>query len=212
VFVEVDHGPFIFDDNIFLSSLSLRDRSQGGAYAHNLFSGALELLPYDSRQTPFLKAHSTAIAGFHDNPPGDNRFYNNVFVRRADLSVYDKVPLPMMMEGNVFLDGARPSRFEQHPLVNADIDPGLRLIAKEDGLYLEIRMERAWIGTEPRKLVTSALLGRASIPDLPYEEADGSLVSIDVDYFGKLRSKSNPAPGPFEYPDQDDLMLKVAQQ
>jgi alpha-N-arabinofuranosidase len=210
VFVEVDHGPFIFDNNIFLSSLSLRDRSQGGAYVHNLFNGALELLPYDSRQTPFLKAHSTAIAGFHDNPPGDNRFYNNVFVQRADLSVYDNVPLPMMMEGNVFLDGAKPSRFEQHPLVKADFDPGLRLISKEDGLYLEIKLERSWIDTEPRKLVTSALLGRAAIPDLPYEEADGSSVSIDFDYFGKARKKSNPAPGPFEYPSQGNLMLKVA--
>jgi alpha-N-arabinofuranosidase len=211
VFVEVDHGPFIFDNNIFLSSLSLRDRSQGGAYVHNLFGGALALLPYDSRLTPFLKAHSAAIAGFHDNPPGDSRFYNNVFVRRADLSVYDKVPLPMMMEGNVFLDGAKPSRFEQHPVVKTDIDPGLRLIPKKDGLYLAIKLKKAWIDAEPRRLVTSALLGRASIPDLPYEEADGSSVSVDLDYFGKARNKSNPAPGPFEYPSRGDLMLKVAQ-
>jgi alpha-N-arabinofuranosidase len=114
------------------------------------------------------------------------------------------------MEGNVFLDGAKPSRFEQHPLVKADFDPGLRLISKEDGLYLEIKLERSWIDTEPRKLVTSALLGRAAIPDLPYEEADGSSVSIDFDYFGKARKKSNPAPGPFEYPSQGNLMLKVA--
>jgi alpha-N-arabinofuranosidase len=212
VFVEVDHGPFIFDNNIFLSSLSLRDRSQGGAYVHNLFGGALELLPYDSRQTPFLKAHSTAIAGFHDNPPGDNRYYNNVFVQRADLTIYDKAPLPMMMDGNVFLDGARPSRFEQHPVVKTDFDPGLRLIPQEDGLYLEIKLERTWTDTETRKLVTSALLGRASIPNLPYEEADGSSVSIDFDYFGKARNKLDPTPGPFEYPDQGDLMLKVAQK
>ena len=81
VFVEVDHGPFLMDNNFFLSRLSLVDLSQGGAYAHNLFAGSIKLLPYDSRQTPFLKAHSTDVAGYHDNPNGDDRFYNNIFVR-----------------------------------------------------------------------------------------------------------------------------------
>ncbi len=81
VFVEVDHGPFLFDNNLFLSPLSLRDNSQGGAYVHNLFAGAIKMLPFDSRQTPFLKAHSTEVAGFHDNPRGDDRFYNNLFVQ-----------------------------------------------------------------------------------------------------------------------------------
>ena len=74
VFVEVDHGPFLMDNNLFLSPLSLRDNSQGGAYVHNLFAGAIKLLPFDSRQTPFLKAHSTEVAGFHDNPNGDDRY------------------------------------------------------------------------------------------------------------------------------------------
>ncbi len=209
VFVEVDHGPFLFDNNILLSPLSLTDNSQGGAYAHNLLAGAVEMLPFDSRQTPFLKAHSTAMGGFHDNPRGDNRYYNNVFVRHADLSVYDSVPLPMTMEGNVFLNGAKPCRFEEHPLVNADFDPGLQLAAKAGGLYLEIKFDQGWIDERARKLVTSALLGRAAIPDLPYEQPDGSAIRIDTDYLGKSRSESNPSPGPFERPGQGDLQIKV---
>ena len=80
VFVEVDHGPFLMDNNLFLSASTLVDRSQGGAYVHNLFAGAIKLLPYDSRQTPFLKPHSTEVAGYHDNPNGDDRYYNNLFV------------------------------------------------------------------------------------------------------------------------------------
>lgn len=39
LFVEVNHGPFLIDHNIFLSAISLADWSQGGAYAHNLFAG-----------------------------------------------------------------------------------------------------------------------------------------------------------------------------
>jgi len=39
LFVEVDHGPFLVDNNIFLSPTALLVVSQGGAYAHNLIAG-----------------------------------------------------------------------------------------------------------------------------------------------------------------------------
>ena len=39
--------------------------------------------------TPFHKAHSTEVAGLHNNPCGDDRYYNNLFVQRGDLSPYD---------------------------------------------------------------------------------------------------------------------------
>ena len=80
--------------------------------------------PYDARQTPFHKAHSTELAGMHDNPCGDDRYYNNLFVGRGDLSVYDAAPLPVWMEGNVFLKGAKPSKHELRPVVRADSRPG----------------------------------------------------------------------------------------
>jgi alpha-N-arabinofuranosidase len=209
VFVEVDHGPFLFDNNLFLSSVSLRDNSQGGAYAYNLFAGAVRVNSYDGRLTPFLKAHSTEVAGLHDNPHGDDRFYNNLFVQRADLSVYDGETLPMWMDGNVFLDGAKPSKFDKDSTVAADSDPRLQLDSKPDGLYLEMRFDKKWIDQVARKLVTTALLGKAVIPDLPFEQPDGKSVRINTDYFGKKRNESNPTPGPFERPGQGDLTLKV---
>lgn len=209
IFVEVDHGPFVVDNNIFLSPVSLRDRSQGGAYVHNLFAGAVKLLPFDNRQTPFLKAHSTAIAGFHDNPLGDDRYYNNLFVQSADLSQYDNAQLPVWMNGNVFLKGARPSKYESHPIVKPDCDPELHLIGKGDGLDLEIKFDKAWADVQMHKPTTTALLGRAAIPNLPYEQADGSPIHVSSDYFGKGRSNSNPTPGPFENPGNGDLVLKV---
>jgi alpha-N-arabinofuranosidase len=209
VFVEVDHGPFLFDNNLLLSSLSLNDNSQGGAYAHNLFSGSINMRPYDSRQTPFLKAHSTAVAGYHDNPRGDNRFYSNLFVQHADLSAYDNTPLPMTMEGNVFLDGAKSAEHEKDSLELPNFDPETKLETRPGGLYLEIKFAPAWIEGRQRKLVTSAMLGRAVIPDLPYELPDGAPIRIDTDYLGKSRSESNPTPGPFELPGQGIQSIKV---
>lgn len=209
IFVEVDHGPFLIDNNLLLSSVSLHDNSQGGVYVHNLFAGAVRVNNFDGRQTPFLKPHSTQVAGFHDNPHGDDRFYNNVFVQRADLSVYDTQKMPMDMDGNVFLDGARPSKFDRHAVVEPDFDPGLHLLPEPGGLFLKMRFDKSWIRQEPRQLVTTALLGKAVIPNLPFEQPDGKPIRIDTDYLGKKRNPSNPTPGPFEHSGTGDLNIKV---
>jgi alpha-N-arabinofuranosidase len=94
-------------------------------------------------------------------------------------------------------------------VVEPEFDPGIRLDGKADGQYLEIKFDPAWTGERKRNLVTTFLLGKAAIPDLPYEQPDGSPIRVDTDYFGKSRSKSNPTPGPFENPGQGALTLKV---
>jgi len=208
LFVEVDHGPFLVDNNIFLSPTTLLSLSQGGAYVHNLMAGALRTNPYDARQTPFHKAHSTEVAGMHDNPFGDDRYYNNVFVQRADLSQYDQAPLPVWMDGNVFLNGARPSKQEKKPLVKPGFDPALRLLEKPDGYYLELAFDKAR-AERTCNLVTTERLGRAAIPNLPYERADGAPIRVNTDYFGRDRNELNPTPGPFENPGMGFLSLKV---
>lgn len=49
-------------------------------------------------------------------------------------------------------------------------------------------------------LFTTELLGKATIPDMAFENADGSPLAVDTDYFGKKRDAANPFPGPFETP------------
>jgi alpha-N-arabinofuranosidase len=209
MFVEVDHGPFLVDNNLFLSDNSVANRSQGGAYVHNLFAGAMSINQYDARQTPFLKIHETDVAGFHDNPRGDDRYYNNLFVQRADLSQYDDSKLPVWMDGNVFLKGAKPSKHEATPLVLPEFAPALKLVEKADGLYLEMKNDTVWNTERTRKMVTTELLGRAIIPNAAYEQPDGTRIRINTDYFGRSRNESNPTPGPFENPGRGDLKIKV---
>jgi alpha-N-arabinofuranosidase len=208
LFVEVDHGPFLVDNNIFLSPASLLSVSQGGAYVHNLVAGSLRMNPYDARQTPFHKAHSTELAGMHDNPYGDDKYSNNIFVKAADLSPYDRAPLAVMMEGNVFLDGAKPALFEKQPLLDKTFDPALKLVEGPGGFTLEFTFDKAWAG-RAHGLVTTERLGQAVIPNLPYERPDGTPLRIDTDFFGHGRNMANPTPGPFENPGTGPLRLKV---
>ncbi|MBE3098457.1 MAG: right-handed parallel beta-helix repeat-containing protein [Planctomycetes bacterium] len=211
LFVEVDHGPFLVDNNLFLSPTTLLDMSEGGAYVHNLMAGRIVPRSELRRSTPFHKPHSTEVAGLRNIVGGDDRYYNNLLVERGDLGGYDGARLPVWMDGNVFLKGAKPSKHEKDPLVKPEFDPAIKLVEKADGFYLEVTLDKAWAGEKTRKLVTTELLGKAAIPNLPYERPDGTPIRVSTDYFGKSRSETNPTPGPFENPGTGPLVLKVWQ-
>ncbi|MCU0871462.1 MAG: carbohydrate-binding protein [Pirellulaceae bacterium] len=209
LFVEVDHGPFLVDNNLFLSPTMVLSVSQGGAYVHNLALGGLNIHEYDGRLTPYHKAHSTELAGMHDNPRGDDKYYNNLFIERANFRNYNKVKMPVFMAGNVFLKGAKPCEQEKDALQKPEFDPEIRLVEKADGIYLDGNFDASWAKERTRRLVTTELLGKAVIPDLPYENRDGSPLKVSTDYFGKNRNEVNPFPGPFEISESGKQSLKV---
>jgi alpha-L-arabinofuranosidase len=207
LFVEVNHGPFVVDNNLFLSENALLDMSQGGAYAHNLYAGRVMLRPELGRETPYHPAHSTEVAGLHNIPGGDDRFYNNIFVGHNGLSEYDNAAQPVYMAGNVFLRGAAPSKHEETPRV-VEVDPELNVVEEENALRLQISVDDTWRDHQG-PLVTTDLLGRAKIPDLPYVNPDGTPLQIDTDYRGNKREAAQPAAGPFERLEPGKQTLKV---
>lgn len=226
LFVEVNHGPFLVDHNFFLSGNGLNDISNGGAYAHNLFAGRMIAWPND-RNTPYHKAHSTEIAGMETFPGGDSRYYNNIFISQREsvpwpdripkeldnqhylgLATYDSLGQPSFMAGNVFLGSAEPSRLEKNPVTDPEVEPGFKLEEKEDGWYLQLTFNESWL-EHKRPLVTSEMLGKAKIPNLPFEKPDGTPYQLDTDYFGKKRNSDNPAPGPFDEIKDGLMTIKV---
>ena len=215
LFMVVDHGPFLVDNNLFLSGVSLRDWSEGGAYVHNLMTGTISSRP-DGRSTPYHQAHATALAGMSNIKGGDNRFYNNILVGGGEpppaaefgLWVYDAREYPLQTGGNVYYNGARPYSKETNPLVPSGSDPKVRVVEEGDRVFVHFtagpELEQA-----VTTLVTTELLGKAAIPQLPYENPDGSPLTLDTDYFGAKRKAARPTAGPFEHPGQGDLKLKV---
>lgn len=99
VFVEVNHGPFVFDNNLLLSSDSIFNMSEGGAYVHNLISGRIRLRAELMRSTPFHAPHSTEVRGLSWIRGGDDRYYNNLFVGGNGLSAYDETCLDWLRHG-----------------------------------------------------------------------------------------------------------------
>jgi hypothetical protein len=227
LFVEVDHGPFLVDNNLFLSNISLFDMSEGGAYAHNLMTGQIVSRPEPRRLTPYHPAHSTAVAGLVHIKGGDNRFYNNIFVGRGEsaadarkrsknaehvagygLWVYDGREFPLHTGGNVYHRGARPYGKEASPQVVRGSDPKVRVVEVDGSIRVLLHVGPQWKQTGTT-LVTTKLLGKALIPQLAYENADGSHLAVDTDYFGKPRNQANPMAGPFENPGTGEVSLKA---
>ena len=231
IFLEVDHGPMLISNNIMLSKTSLLMNSSGAAFVHNIFGGTMEVIPYDSRLTPYHKPHSTEVAALHDNPGGDINFINNLFVSNGNARQYDKALLQVRFSGNIYTKGTNQAvaedlakrfdgltnsqktkllvRQEMNALNKQDFDPAAKLIAEKDGIYLDITLDKSWLTEQKRDLVTSELLGKVIVPDLPFENVDGSAVRVDTDYFGKKRNPSNPAPGPIETWKNGEQKIKV---
>ncbi len=226
LFVEVNHGPFLVDNNLFLSPVGLLDMSEGGAYAHNLWTGKIISTEEPARETPYHPAHSTTVAGLRNIKGGDNRFHNNILIgagsRPAEtpenddrhhgaagfgLWVYDIREFPLQTGGNAYFNGARPYSREAIPLLSS-IDPKVGIIQDNDGVFL-----LANFGPELKRTVTervtTKLLGKAVVPKLAFENPDGSPLKIDTDFFGRRRNAASPAAGPFENPGKGPLRLKL---
>ena len=195
LFVEVNHGPFVVDNNLFLSKRAVESWSHGGAYAHNLFLGSFEASQELGRSTPYHKEHATQLAGLLNVKKGDDRLFNNLVVEASGLSRYDDAGDPVFMENNVYLAGAKPCCHEKTPLEQAGYDiASIRLEDKRDEVVLHMSLDPSWAKLRQRTLVTTEGLGHTNVADLPYEDTDGTPLRISSDYFGKPRNESNPFP------------------
>lgn len=198
--LEVNHGPFLFDNNIFLSEVSLWDWSNGGAYVHNLFAGQI-LHRSITRKVPYHPPHQTDIVDIKAIPGGDSRYYNNIFVGRPEtglpygLHEYEDAQLPMFVNGNVYYNGAVALTSERERCVDA-FDPELKRVMKRGKTKLRFRTTSDLSSLATQRVDTKRL-GHAAIPDQAYTNPDHSPITVEVDYFGTPRDMNQPTPGPF---------------
>lgn len=111
LYVEVSHGPYVVDHNIFASAASVEIMSDGGAYVGNLLVGTVLTKSVMERATPYHEPHSTEVAGYAVIYGGDDRFRKNIFggkgVDRPDIAaVYPKEdPNAVVGYGTAVYDG-----------------------------------------------------------------------------------------------------------
>ena len=211
IFTEVNHGPYLIDNNFLLSELSVRDWSEGGAYVHNLFAGKIELRQVLGRFTPYHLAHSTSVAGLRNIHCGDNRFFNNIFIKNDDgaelfeedyarfygLHGYKMAGFKNISNGNIYYNGSKPGEEEVYFIENPDGKPKLELAEKEGEVYLVMEIDHS-IYEVNTYVVTTEKLGGTIVSEAIFENPDGTPYKLDTDYQGNTRNEENPLPGPIE--------------
>ncbi len=220
LFMEVNHGPILVDNNLLLSPVGIVTQSQGCAIVHNLIAGMLCMWPEPGRFTPYHLPHSTEIAGLSTIFSGDDRYYNNIFLGYSKeeikrdarynygLTGYNNAILPVWIDGNVYYDKARHFNKEVNYIENPDFKPSVVISREGEDVFIEFNLEgkAAEIKTS---LVTTERLGKAKMSKEGYENPDGSQLRIDSDYSGNKRSETNPSAGPFENPGVGTIRMKV---
>lgn len=204
LFVEVNHGPYVIDNNICLSPKSIRNQSQGAAFVNNLFCGDNYVFSEHSRYTPYHLPHSTAIKGLSVIGAGDDRYYNNVFiptegnVNHHGLEVYNqsKFQFTPPAANNVYCNTAKGAKDESVASVTNLQVAKPTIVENEKGEFV-LSLPMINYPTDVPVIVTSALLGKTEVSEDIYTNPDGTAFVIDRDYFGKERSARLNGYGPF---------------
>ena len=234
--VEVTHGPYLVDNNIFTSPYSFDNAAQGGAYVHNLCCGFLNAYPVLDRATPYHLPHSTTVLGTAVVYGSDDRWIQNIFVggeepeRNYGTAFYDGAPasLEEYIEQVCALgngDVEQFSRIRQPAYINNNvylngakhfvgeescyermINPSVSVADDGKVVQLEIIMPEGMTGLST-KVVSTETLGMVRISER-FERPSGNALELNQDMVGAMRS-SSPAPGPLENLNPGKNVIKI---
>ena len=196
--------------------------------SHNLFAGRITNRPEPGRETPYHPAHShhgrrpghasraattastttsSSGAGHGARAAGrGRRSAPRVRLRPVGLR-HARVPPPDRRQRVSQRRAAlRPRR---KPARSSAVRPQRALCCRK-GAAAELELtvpEELSKASSPR--VTTALLGKTRIAELPYVNPDDSPVTVDKDFLGKPRDPDRSTPGPLESPGRGSLRIKL---
>lgn len=188
------HGDDRFYNNIFVQKwpvadvTTLRDSSEG-TDSENRLAGTWMFDEYPT--------YDEWIAQFDFTKPA-----NMVQLERAHFG-----HLPVWVEGNMYLGGARSCKNEINNLIvpNDRNDIKIELVEKDGDYYLDTNIYD-FMDDFTSRMINTDVLGKAFEPEQPFENTDGTPIQFDADYFGGHRG-ANIIPGPFA--NKADAVKKV---
>ncbi|NLN65967.1 MAG: right-handed parallel beta-helix repeat-containing protein [Clostridiaceae bacterium] len=137
---------------------------------------------------------------FDDYPTYEEWIAQFDFTQRPNMMALEPAHagrLPIWSEGNVYLNGAKPWKNEVNGLFvkNNDQDTKVELVEKDGHYYLSTNIYD-YMKDFSVRMINTEVLGKAFEPEAYYENADGTPIRFDTDYFGNHRGV-HVIPGPF---------------
>jgi alpha-N-arabinofuranosidase len=144
---------------------------------------------------------------YNECPVGGENWHEGL----RSVDDFAKVRLPMYCGSNLYFHDAKPYKSEQNSLVYPDMNPLVRLVEEDDGVYLMFDFKDTLMKVDT-VIVTTDFLGLAFEPELPYENPDGTPLCVEKDFFGKTRPLGKMMVGPFEGIGKGPQKIKVAEK
>jgi len=199
IFLEMDHGPILVDNNVVVGG-GVKSNSEACVFAHNLFVDCpFRMVSDTKRRSEIYKPHSREEVGRKEGVPRDDRWYNNVFVRRG-LEGVKKAP-GYASDANVFLEGAATSAFgDARSVVDAFVT-ALEIRDRPQGVTITFTMNEA-ASRAKGPWVSADLIGVMPTVGQTIEDRAGNPITVDADVYGRKRTQplagplAEPKPGP----------------
>jgi alpha-N-arabinofuranosidase len=192
-FMTILHGDDRFYNNIFVQKWPCEDY----------------VTYHDQSVEPMRENRQVGTHVFDDYPTYEKWIGQFDFSQRPNMMALEPAHtghLPVWSEGNVYLKGAKPWKNEVNGLSegNSDREVKVELVEKDGEYYLNTNIYDC-IGDFGSRMINTEVLGKAFEPEEYYENADGTPIRFDTDYFGDHRG-AHVIPGPFASP-SDNIRL-----
>jgi hypothetical protein len=219
LFVEVSHGPFVADNNIFASRDFLTNAAQGSAFINNLICGDMQYYDVLDRATPYHFPHSTQVKGYSVVFSGDDRWYNNIFAgaagaERTGTAAYDGQSASIeeylkrikdrgvgdfesfIKEGKQYVNVndnvyfGTAKPYDREEHNIVDAEFNPKVSITEEDTGVFLSIELpASIDELKAEVIETETLGRVRLADCNFENPDGSDLVLDEDLFEGLHSE-----------------------
>jgi hypothetical protein len=191
VFLEMNHGPALIDNNILIGT-GLRSNSEATIFAHNLLVDSwYKYNPDVKRRSSYYKPHTTIPVGRKTGTAKDERWYNNIFIRRG-LDDVKNAP-GYESDYNIFYEGAKKSSFGDERSVVDAFAAGFTHEDQRLGVTIKFSVNEAAFRLKG-PLVDKELVGIFSTVGQTIEDRHGNAIKVDADLNG--RKFPRPIPGP----------------
>ena len=191
IFLEMNHGAILVDNNIVVGK-GIRSNSEGTVFAHNLFVDCdFHMVSDLKRKSEYYKPHTREQIARKQGVPQDDKWLNNIFVRRGLDRV--KAASGYASDHNVFLEGAKKSTFGDGQSI---VDSSVAGFQKEDqplGVTIRFKMTDA-LSRVHGTWVDDKLVGVFPTVGQTIEDRNGNPIRVDTDLQGLNRSHATAGP------------------
>ena len=190
-FLEMNHGGMLIDNNVLIGG-GLQGQSEGNVFAHNLFVDCgYHHNPDLERRSAWYVPHTTRQAGVDHGVPADERWHNNIFVGRG--LDFIKANPGNRADHNLFLGGAKRSRFGDEHSIELTADVDLKREANRTGVVIRYTVPQA--ASQLRCPVLDArLIGVFGRVGQSIEDREGHPITVDRDINGGKRKVTLAGP------------------